>query len=465
MTEDLILTHLLYNEKYGRIVAHHLKDEYFHDKIDCTLYKLISSYFDQYKSFPSKEALYIELSNLTTLSQSEYQTAQTKINQYVYDPTTNVDWLVKSTEKFCQDKELYNAIRKSIAIIDNQDSKIDKGEIPKLLSDALSISFETSIGHDYLDQSDDRYAYYHDKVKRIPFDLDLMQRATNGGLPPKTFTVLIAGVNVGKTAMMCHLAAANLRDNRKVLYITLEMSEKEIGKRIDANLLDVTMDDLELLTKDVYDKKIEKVCQTTKGRLVVKEYPTTQAGSSNFRYLLNELATKQKFVPEIIYIDYINICSSSRLKRGMANSYDYVKAIAEELRGLAVEFEVPIVTATQLNRTGFAASDVGLEDTAESFGVPATADWMAALVSTEELQELNQIMVKVLKSRLGSKQKYHKFTIGVDYGKSRFYDTEYSAQDDLDGGPVMDRTEFGHQDHERSLAKPKFNRAKFAGFK
>jgi hypothetical protein len=256
-----------------------------------------------------------------------------------------------------------------------------------------------------------------------------------------------------------------LRDNRKVLYITLEMSEQEIGKRIDANLLDVAMDDLELLPKATFDKKIAKLKETTKGRLVVKEYPTTQAGSSNFRYLLNELATKQKFVPDIVYIDYINICSSSRIKRGSANSYDYVKAIAEELRGLAVEFEVPVVTATQLNRTGFAASDVGLEDTAESFGVPATADWMAALVSTEELQELNQIMVKVLKSRLGSKQKYHKFVIGVDYAKSRFYDVESSAQDDIDDGPVMDNTEFGHQDHERSLSKPKFNRAKFAGFK
>jgi replicative DNA helicase len=462
--EKTILSHLVYNEDYGRQVIPFLKEDYFHNRDEKLVFKLINEYSKKFNSFPTKEALFIDLQNVTIVSEQEYNDTKECIRNLEIDPSTKLEWLLDNTEKFCQNKAVYNAIRESISIIDNKSNQ-DKGSIPKILEDALQVSFDTSVGHDYLDDSDSRYDYYHSKVDRVPFDINLLNTITNGGLPIKTLSVFLAGVNVGKTQLMCHMAANNLRDGKNVLYITLEMSQEEIAKRVDSNLLDISMDDLLVIPRDVFNKRMDRLKQTTKGKLKIKEYPTSQAGASNFRHLINELEIKKKFSPDIIYIDYINICCSSRIKRGQANSYEYIKAIAEELRGLAVETAVPIVSATQLNRTGFQSSDVGLEDTAESFGLPATADFMCALISTEELEEMNQIMVKQLKNRLASKQTNKRFVIGVDRQKMRFYDVEDQAQEDLIDGPIMDRGKFMEEDTERNKPKPKFDKMRFKGFK
>jgi len=462
--EKTILSHLVYNEDYGRQVIPYLKEDYFHNRDEKIVFKLINEYSKKFNSFPTKEALFIDLQNVTTVSEQEYNDTKECIRNLEIDPSTKLEWLLDNTEKFCQNKAVYNAIRESISIIDNKSNQ-DKGSIPKILEDALQVSFDTSVGHDYLDDSDSRYDYYHSKVDRVPFDISLLNTITNGGLPIKTLSVFLAGVNVGKTQLMCHMAANNLRDGKNVLYITLEMSQEEIAKRVDSNLLDISMDDLLVIPRDVFNKRMDRLKQTTKGKLKIKEYPTSQAGASNCRHLINELEIKKKFSPDIIYIDYINICCSSRIKRGQANSYEYIKAIAEELRGLAVETAVPIVSATQLNRTGFQSSDVGLEDTAESFGLPATADFMCALISTEELEEMNQIMVKQLKNRLASKQTNKRFVIGVDRQKMRFYDVEDQAQEDLIDGPIMDRGKFMEEDTERNKPKPKFDKMRFKGFK
>jgi hypothetical protein len=391
--------------------------------------------------------------------QQVYQDTQDLISNL--DPTVienkKLDWLLDQTEKFCQDRAIFQAIHQSIKILDDKTGKMTKGAIPKLLQDALAVSFHTEIGHDFIEDADKRFDYYHTDVDRIPFDLEFFNKITNGGLPDKTLTVFLAGVNVGKTQLMCHCAGNNLRDGFNVLYITLEMSQEEIAKRIDANLLDVAMDDLAVLPKDVYDKKIQKLRDKTKGKLIVKEYPTSQGHVGHFRHLLNELRLKKNFIPDIIYIDYINICASSRIKRGQANSYEYIKAIAEEMRGLAVEFEVPIATATQLNRTGFKSSDIDMTDTAESFGLPATADLMIGMVITEELEELGQIMCKQLKNRLGSKHTNKRFIIGVDRAKMRFHDVDQSAQEDLLDGPTFDNSKFGEEENERNKPKSKFD--------
>lgn len=471
MIEQTILSHLLYNEEYGRKVIPFIKEEYFQDKAQKTAFELIRQHVDKYNEFPTKESLQIDLSNKDGLSEQLYNATQEQISNLTVVDNTKIEWLVDQTEKFCQDKAIYEAIYSSIKILDDKTGKLTKGAIPKLLQDALSISFKTEIGHDFIDDSEKRFDYYHTDVARIPFDLEYFNRVTNGGLPDKTLTVFLAGVNVGKTQLMCHCAGNNLRDSRNVLYITMEMSQEEIAKRVDANLLDVAMDDLALLPKDVYEKKINKLREKTKGKLIVKEYPTSQGHVGHFRHLLNELRLKKNFIPDIIYIDYINICASSRIKRGQANSYEYIKAIAEEMRGLAVEFEVPIVTATQLNRSGFKSTDIDMTDTAESFGLPATADLMIGMVSTEELEELGQIMCKQLKNRLGSKQTNKRFIIGVDRAKMRFHDVDQSAQDDLLDGPekdveedkpAFDKTRFGHEENERKKPKSKFD---FNGFR
>ncbi|CAB4124306.1 41 helicase [uncultured Caudovirales phage] len=344
--------------------------------------------------------------------------------------TTPSDWLVEQTEKFCQEKALHNAILESIQILDGK-SKTDKskGSIPQILSDALSISFDPNIGHDYIDNAAERYEFYHRKETRIPFDLDFFNRITKGGLPQKTLNIALAGTGVGKSLFMCHMAAGCLTQNLNVLYITMEMSEERIAERIDANLLNVKLDDLANLPKDIYERKISRLKENIKGKLIIKEYPTATASSIHFRNLLNELALKKHFIPHIIFIDYLNICSSARLKHGAnVNSYSYIKAIAEELRGLAVEFSVPIVSATQTTRSGFTNTDPGLEDTSESFGLPATADMMFALITSEELESLNQIMVKQLKNRYNDPTLNKKFAIGIDRSKMRLYDIEESAQ-------------------------------------
>ena len=374
------------NQDYGRKVIPFLKDEYFSDYTDKNVFKLVDEYVKKYNSFPTKEALLIDLRNLDNISQETYDKSKEMIDSLSTDDNTKIEWLVDQTEKFCQEKAVYNAIMSSIQILDDKTGNKSKGSIPQVLSDALAVSFDTSIGHDFLEDADGRFEFYHTKEVRIPFDLDYFNKITQGGLPRKTLNIALAGTGVGKSLFMCHCASANLVAGLNVLYITLEMSEEKIAERIDANLLDTPLDRLKDLPKLLYDKKIEKLREKTKGKLIVKEYPTACAGSGNFRHLLNELKIKLNFIPDVIYIDYLNICMSSRLKAGAnVNSYTYVKAIAEELRGLAVEFNVPVMSATQTTRSGFSNSDVGLEDTSESFGLPATADLMFALISTDDL--------------------------------------------------------------------------------
>jgi len=468
--ERVILSNLLFNDKYNRKVIPFLKSDYFQNYSERVVFDLIDEYVKKYNSFPSVEALAIDLSNKEGLNDQAFKEGGEILSSLESDSNTKLDWLLDQTEKFCQDKALYLAIMQSIKIMDEKNAAISKGSIPGILTDALGVSFDTHIGHDFLDDSDERYEFYHRKEKRIPFDLDYFNVITNGGLPNKTLNIALAGTGVGKSLFMCHCAAANLSKGLNVLYITLEMAEERIAERIDANLLNVAVDELEMLPKQTYDAKINKVKEKTQGKLIVKEYPTACAGSANFRHLLNELKIKRNFEPDIIYIDYLNICLSSRIKHGAnVNSYTLVKAIAEELRGLAVEYDVPIVSATQTTRGGYSNSDVGLEDTSESFGLPATADFMFALISSEELESLSQIMVKQLKNRYNDPGNNRRFIIGIDRSKMRLYDVDQSAQEGLTDGPsmksVFDNSKFGEEDNERGKPKPKFDKSKFAGFK
>jgi replicative DNA helicase len=468
--ENVIFGNLINNEEYARKVIPFLKSEYFSDQVDRTVFDLITDYVDKYSSFPTKTALDIDLNEKTGLNEDQFKRAKDLIQTLDKTEDREVDWLVDSTEKFCKDKALYNALMQSIQIVDSsKKDSISVGAIPQILTDALAVSFDQSIGHDFLNDADARYEFYHRKEVRIPFDLDYFNKITQGGLPNKTLNIALAGTGVGKSLFMCHCAAQNIMAGTNVLYITMEMAEERIAERIDANLLGVTLDDLKELPQAIYYKLIGRVKERAKGKLIVKEYPTACAGSANFRHLLNELKIKKNFVPDIIYIDYLNICASSRIKAGAnVNSYTYIKAIAEELRGLAVEFNVPIISATQTTRSGYSNSDVGLEDTSESFGLPATADFMFALVSSEELRGLNQIMVKQLKNRYGDPAVHKRFVIGVDYSKMRLYNVEASAQEDLvndDDKPIFDRTDTGSRLEEESKPISKFNRNKFAGFK
>lgn len=463
--EQVIFSNLVTNEEYGRKVIPFLKDEYFPDYENKIIFNLIDEYAKQYNSFPSKEALAIDLTNKSGIKEETFKKCKDVIASIEPD-STKLEWLVDQTEKFCQEKAIYNALMQSISIIDDKTGKLSKGAIPQILTDALGVSFDAHIGHDFIDDADSRFEFYHTKESRIPFDLEYFNKITQGGLPKKTLNIILAGTGVGKSLAMCHFAAANMVAGQNVLYITMEMAEERIAERIDANLLDVTLDDLKVLPKDAYDKKMERLKRKVKGKLVIKEYPTACAGSANFRHLINELKIKKNFMPDVIYIDYLNICMSSRIRNGAnVNSYTLVKAIAEELRGLAVEHNVPIISATQTTRSGYSNSDVGLEDTSESFGLPATADFMFALTTSEELEELGQIMVKQLKNRYNDPSINRRFVLGVDRSKMRLYDVEQSAQEDILDGPVMDKTEFGQQDYERSLKRPKFDKAKFEGFK
>jgi len=460
--EKVIFSNLIMNQDYGRKVIPFLKDEYFSDYTDKNVFKLIDEYVKKYNSFPTKEALLVDLRNLDNISQETYDKSKEMIDGLSTDDKTKIEWLIDQTEKFCQEKAVYNAIMSSIQILDDKTGNKSKGSIPQVLSDALAVSFDTSIGHDFLEDADGRFEFYHTKEVRIPFDLDYFNKITQGGLPRKTLNIALAGTGVGKSLFMCHCASANLVAGLNVLYITLEMSEEKIAERIDANLLDTPLDRLKDLPKIIYDKKIEKLREKTKGKLIVKEYPTACAGSGNFRHLLNELKIKLNFIPDVIYIDYLNICMSSRLKAGAnVNSYTYVKAIAEELRGLAVEFNVPVMSATQTTRSGFSNSDVGLEDTSESFGLPATADLMFALISTEDLAADGQMMVKQLKNRYADPNTIKKFVVGVDRSKMRLYDVD--LPDQSNDNSVMDSTKFGQEDEDRT--KNKFDKSKFAGFK
>lgn len=464
--EKVILSNLLYNNDYNRKVIPFLKTEYFQDYSERVVFDLIDDYVKKYNDFPTVEALAIELSNKDGLNEQTFANAKEVVTALTEESKAKLDWLLDQTERFCQDKAIYLALMKSIQVLDEKNGSISKGSIPSILTDALAVSFDTHIGHDFLVDSESRYEFYHRKEKRVPFDLDYFNVITNGGLPNKTLNIALAGTGVGKSMFMCHCAAANLSKGHNVLYITLEMAEERIAERIDANLLDIPIDQLELLPKQTYDTKIEKIRNKFTGKLIIKEYPTACAGSANFRHLLNELKIKKNFIPDIIYIDYLNICLSSRIKSGAnVNSYTLVKAIAEELRGLAVEYNVPVVSATQTTRSGYSNSDVGLEDTSESFGLPATADFMFALISSEELESLNQMMVKQLKNRYSDPSANRRFIIGIDRSKMRLYDVDPSAQEGLvDDRPVMDKGKFMEEENERK--KPKgFDRDKFKGFK
>lgn len=446
--ENSIISNLIHNEDYIRQVLPFLNKRYFSDRKEAIIFEEINNFFNKYNKPITKEILNIELSNRTDISDKDYKDFSDYVNQ-IEQQDTNSDWLLNETESFCKKKAVYNAILDSIGIIDGKDKQKSEDAIPSLLSDALAVSFDNHIGHNYIDDSDARYEFYHRVEEKVPFDLDMLNKITKGGLSNKTLNVVLAGTGVGKSLFMCHASAANLMDNKNVLYITMEMAEERIAERIDANLLNLSMDELKVVDKQIYDKRLGKVKESSRGRLIIKEYPTAGAHAGHFRALLEELHLKQDFTPDIIYIDYLNICSSQRLRYGAnVNSYTYVKTIAEELRGLAVEYDVPIMSATQTTRSGFTNSDPGLEDTSESFGLPATVDLMFALISTEELEELGQIMVKQLKNRYADPSYYKRFVIGVDRAKMKLYDVEISAQKNIsdngqDDGPVFDKSDFG----------------------
>ena len=445
--EQTILKNLIQNEQFTRKCIPFLKPEYFTDTTERTVYEEIHAYFQKYTKPPTKEALLINLDNSTSINENVVKDAKTIVGKFESEDTPQ-DWLVDETESWCKDRAIYIAVMDSIEVIDKK-SQRSTGEIPELLKDALSVSFDTHIGHDQLEDSDDRFEFYHTEEEKIPFDLEYFNKITKGGLPNKTLNIVLAGTGVGKSLFMCHQAASCLMMNKNVLYITLEMSEERIAERIDANIMNVPMKEIPELTKKMYDKKVDKLKNKTKGKLIIKEYPTAAAHVGHFRHLLQELDIKKDFQPDIIFIDYLNICASHRIRPGSgANSYTLVKSIAEELRGLAVEYDVPIMSATQTTRSGYGSTDIGLEDTSESFGLPATADMMFALITSDELEELDQLVVKQLKNRYNDPTIFKRFVIGVDRARMKLYDCEQEAQEELidsaeegfdDSVPVADR--------------------------
>ena len=433
--ETTILRNLVFNEEYARKTIPFIQSDFFEERSEKIIFDEIVSFITKYDSCATLEALNIEVENRTDLTAEEVKNIN-DISKELNDSPIDHQWLLDTTEKWCRDRAIYLALMESIHIADGEDEKRNRDAIPSILSDALAVSFVNNIGHDYILNSDDRYEYYHRTEDKIPFDLEYFNKITNGGLPNKTLNIALAGTGVGKSLFMCHFASSVLLQGRNVLYITMEMAEEKIAERIDANLLNTPIQNLTDLPKPMFDKKVKKISSKTQGQLIIKEYPTASAHSGHFKALLNELALKKSFKPDIIFIDYLNICASSRYRANTAvNSYSYIKAIAEELRGLAVEANVPILSATQTTRSGFASSDVDLTDTSESFGLPATADLMFALISTEELEGLNQIMVKQLKNRYNDPTIFKRFIVGIDRAKMRLYDCEQKAQEDvLDSG-------------------------------
>ena len=427
--EKTILQNLVFDEDFMRQVTPFLKDEYFNGT-DQVLYKTIKTFIDKYNACPTKEALTISLQN-SNLNEEAFKDVNQLLSE-LEKSDSNKEWLNAETEKFCKDKAVYNAILKSIEIIDGRDKKHNTEALPSILQEALAVSFDNHVGHDYINDANSRYDFYHKVETRVPFDLDYFNKITNGGLPNKTLNVVLAGTGVGKSLFMCHFAASTLAQNKNVLYITMEMAEERIAERIDANLMNLEMDQLKDLPKNLYENRMEKIKAKTQGRLIIKEYPTAGAHVGHFKALLNELSLKQSFHPDVIIIDYLNICTSSRMKQGAGvNSYTYIKSIAEELRGLAVESNVPILSATQTTRGGYANSDVDLTDTSESFGLPATVDFMFAIMTDDELEKLNQFMVKQLKNRYNDPTTNRKFVIGVDRAKMKLYDVEDHAQTNI----------------------------------
>lgn len=453
--ETQILKHLISNDEYARKTLPFIKAEYFSDQEEKLVFEEVQAFVTKYNSLPSISAIEIEIDKkpnvLDAVHKKTINLLETLANEEC--DTKITEWLVDSTEKFCQEKAIYNGIMRSIQILDDKgkEEKLDKGSIPQILADALSVSFDNHVGHDFLDDAESRYEFYHKTEQRIPFDLTYLNKITKGGIPNKTLNIILAGTGAGKSLFMCHCAASNLTMGKNVLYITLEMAEERIAERIDANLLNTDLDKLVSMPEDVYMRKIQKLREKTIGKLIIKEYPTASANVSHFKHLINELKLKRQFIPDMIYIDYLNICSSSRMKQGSSvNSYTFIKAIAEEIRGLAVEMNVPIMSATQTTRGGYDNTDVSLTDTSESFGLPATADFMFALMTSDELSDLNQLMIKQLKNRYSSPDTNKRFVIGVDKAKMKLYDVEQSAQNQIhdsgqssDSTPAFDKSSFG----------------------
>jgi len=438
--EQVVLKNILTNEEYMRKVLPFIKPDYF-EGVYKILFKEAGKFVGKYNKLPTAEAFKIEIDNLENLNEEQYSHAVEVLPNLFAHEETDKTWLYDTTEKWCQDRALYNAVMESIQIIDGKHNTLTKNSLPDILTKALAVSFDNNVGHDYLENYQERFEFYHRDEERLPFDLNYFNLITKGGLPKKSLNIILAGTGVGKSLFMCHHAAAVLSQSKNVLYITMEMAEERIAERIDANLLNVPIDQLENLTKDMFSDKVRDISNKTNGKLIIKEYPTGQAHASHFRALLNELQLKKSFKPDIIFIDYLNICASSRMKGmgGSINSYSYIKAIAEELRGLAVEFDAPIMSATQTTRSGYGNTDVGLEDTSESFGLPATADLMFAIVSTEELENMGQIAVKQLKNRYNDPTYKKRFVIGVDRSKMRLYDVDEGEQTLVDDTPVYQK--------------------------
>ena len=436
--EQTIINSLFFKEEYTRKVLPFIKEEYFGNRVEQLLFGEVFKFVEKYNNLPTKDAILIELNSRRDINEEELQHIKDYVNS-IENSEADEKWLLETTEKFCKDRAVHNAVLSGIKILDGKDKKQTPEAIPHILSDALAVSFDKSVGHDYIEDAEARFKFYHTKEKRYQFDLDYMNRITKGGVPSKTLNIALAGTGVGKSLFMCHVASSYLLQGLNVLYITLEMAEERIAERIDANLLDVTMEDLHEMPKQLYDGKISKLREKTQGQLIVKEYPTASAHAGHFKSLINELALKKSFRPDVIFIDYLNICASSRFKGGNISSYFYIKAIAEELRGLAVEHNVPIFSATQTTRTGFVSTDIGLEDTSESFGLPATADFMFALMSNEELEALGQMKVKQLKNRYNDPSVNRAFIIGVDRAKMRLYDVQQSSQNIVDANQVDEK--------------------------
>ena len=454
--EFLILRNLLHNEEYLRKVVPFLKSEYFEDEKQKIVYQEIASFVEEYNELTTKEVLCIEIEKRKDITDSMFKDITSLIDELDNSPA-DLQWLLDTTEKWCRDRAIYLALIESISLADGKDDTKGRDAIPSILSDALAVSFDNHVGHDYLIDYEERYESYHRKEDKIPFDLEFFDKVTKGGLPNKTLNIALAGTGVGKSLFMCHFASSVLLQGKNVLYITMEMAEEKIAERIDANLLNINMQDITDLPMQMFESKVNDISKKTQGALIIKEYPTAAAHSGHFKGLLNELALKKSFRPDIIFIDYLNICASSRYRAASnVNSYSYIKAIAEELRGLAVEANLPIVSATQTTRSGFASSDVDLTDTSESFGLPATADLMFALISTEELETLNQILVKQLKNRYNDPTIHKRFVVGIDRAKMRLYDCEQKAQED-----IIDNTEQTEYDDDKSKFKKTFGDFKF----
>jgi replicative DNA helicase len=445
--ESIILRSLIYDEEYTRRVMPFLADTYFSDKTEHTIFSKLRDFVDKFKTVPTNEALIVDLSKTSGVGQDDFDEITTYLNALNREKgeKPNADWLVEQTESWCQEKAVHNAMLEALEILEDRKKQHLKGSIPKILQDALAVSFDPHVGHDYLLDADSRFDFYHKTEQRIPFHLDDFNRITKNGVPAKTLNVVLAGVGVGKSLYLCDLASSYLMQNKNVLYITMEMAEERIAERIDANLMDRPVDELQFMTKEGFDKQIQRINAKTQGQLIIKEYPTAQAHVGHFRHLMNELLLKKKFKPDVVFIDYLNICASSRMKIGAGGMYEFVKSIAEELRGFGVEFNVPVWTATQLNRAGFNNNDPDMTNTAESFGLPATADFMFALITDETLEKLNQLLVKILKNRYGSVNKrntqtgniMNRFVVGIDRSKMKLYNLDPSAQLDLNNEPAM----------------------------